>query len=262
MPSDGGFADDLALALQLADAADAFTMTRFLATDLVVDTKPDLTPVSDADRDVETQLRALLAKARPDDAVLGEEFGADLTARGRRWILDPIDGTKNFIRGVPVWSTLIALVVDDDAVVGVVSAPALQRRWWAARGSGAFTSVAGGAARRISVSGVSDIADASLSYSDEDGWASREQAFADLKKQVWRTRAYGDFWSHMLVAEGAIDVAIEPELSLWDIAALIPVVQEAGGTISGFDGQSALNAQCAITSNARLHAAVLTELNQ
>jgi len=253
-------ADDLALALRLADAADALTMQRFLAADLVIDTKPDLTPVSDADRAVETALREMLANERPRDAVLGEEYGADTSVRGRRWILDPIDGTKNFIRGVPVWSTLIALAIDDDVMVGVVSAPALQRRWWAAKGSGAFTSVAGGAPRQISVSGVARLSDASLSYSDDAGWGERAQPFTDLRETVWRTRAYGDFWSHMLVAEGAIDIAVEPELSLWDIAALVPVIEEAGGSITGFSGEPALNAQCAVTTNGLLHPFVLDAL--
>jgi histidinol-phosphatase len=254
--------DDLALALTLAEAADEVTMRRFLALDLKVETKPDLTPVSDADREVEQVLRARLATLRPHDAVLGEEYGGDAspTDVGRRWIIDPIDGTKNFVRGVPVWSTLIALAVDDTITVGVVSAPALRRRWWAARGSGSWTTFGDGAPRRLSVSGVSTLGDASLSYSDEVGWVSREAAFAALRAQVWRTRAYGDFWSHVLVAEGAVDIAIEPELSLWDIAALVPVIEEAGGRVTGFAGEPAAKAGCAVTSNGLLHASTLSAL--
>jgi histidinol-phosphatase len=255
-------ADDLALALALADAADEVTMRRFLALDLVVETKPDLTPVSDADREVEQVLRGRLASVRPDDAVLGEEYGGDTAppSRGRRWIIDPVDGTKNFVRGVPVWSTLIALALDDVITVGVVTAPALRRRWWAQRGSGAWTTLDGGTPRRLSVSGVGALGDASLSYSDEAGWGNRADAFAALREQVWRTRAYGDFWSHVLVAEGAVDLAIEPELSLWDIAALVPVIEEAGGRVTGFDGEPAADAGCAVTSNGALHAAVINAL--
>jgi histidinol-phosphatase len=255
-------ATDLDLALALADRADALTMARFLAQDLVVETKPDLTPVSDADREAERVLRAALATARPDDAVLGEEFGADAEAsNGRRWILDPIDGTKNYVRGVPVWATLIALTVDGVPELGVVSAPALGRRWWALRGEGAWTAFAGSTdARRLSVSGVSALADASLTYSDEVGWGERSAAFAALRSGVWRTRAYGDFWSHLLVAEGAADIAIEPELSPWDVAALVPIVQEAGGRITGFADEPAMDGGCAVTTNGALHTDVLSAL--
>jgi histidinol-phosphatase len=252
---------DLELALELADTADRLTMERFQALDLVVDTKPDLTPVSDADRGVEQLLRDALAAARPRDDVLGEEYGGAVAqAGGRGWIIDPIDGTKNFVRGVPVWATLIALVVDGDVRVGVVSAPALGRRWWAERGAGAFVSVAGGPAQRLRVSAVSRIDDASLSFSDEVGWGGRASAFENLRRRVWRTRAYGDFWSHLLVAEGAVDIAIEPELSPWDIAALVPVIEEAGGRISGFDGEQPLDAGCAVTSNGALHDELLAGL--
>jgi len=219
------FADDLQLARELADAADAITTARFGAADLAVETKPDLTPVSDADRAVEVAIRERLAVERPDDAISGEELGAGGTGP-RRWVVDPIDGTKNFVRNVPVWATLIALLDGDDPVVGVVSAPALHRRWWAARGSGAWTSVAGGEPRRLAVSRVAALEDASLSYASLGGWAERRlrEAFVALTDRVWRSRAYGDFWSYMLVAEGAVDVAAEPELSLWDMAALAPIV--------------------------------------
>ena len=253
---------DLALALELADAADSLTLSRFQSLDLVVDTKPDLTPVSDADRGAEELLRNRLAAARPTDAVLGEEYGGDVSgSTGRGWIIDPIDGTKNYVRGVPVWATLIALVVDGDVRIGVASAPALGRRWWAERGAGAWTSVHGGPPRRLQVSAVGALADASLSFSDEIGWGPRTEAFAALRAQVWRTRAYGDFWSHLLVAEGAVDLAIEPELSPWDIAALVPIVEEAGGRITGFDGAAVLASGCAVTSNATLHADVLATLS-
>ena len=158
-------ADDITLALQLADKADALTMERFGALDLKIETKPDLTPVTDADRGAEEALRAMLTASRPDDAVLGEEFGGTAVFAGRQWVLDPIDGTKNFVRGVPVWATLIALLLDGVPTVGVVSAPALGRRWWAGAGEGAFTSF-GGTTRPISVSGVDDLGSASVSFSD------------------------------------------------------------------------------------------------
>ena len=242
--------DDLALALQLADAADAISLPRFRAADLQVTAKPDLTPVSDADLAVERAIRAVLAGERPDDAIIGEEFGESdpfaASTSDRRWVVDPIDGTKNYVRGVPVWATLIALFDGDDAVVGVVSAPALARRWWAASGSGAFSQFAQEQPRRCRVSAVAELSDASLSYSEPAEWrvAGRESGFAALCESCWRTRAYGDFYSYMLVAEGAVDVAAEPELSLWDVAALVPIVTEAGGTIDG-NRRSAIRRQSA-----------------
>ncbi len=254
------YQDDLGLARSLADAADVITRDRFTAADLVVEAKPDLTPVTDADRAVERAIREQLGVHRPGDAVVGEEFGA---ADGtRRWVVDPIDGTKNFVRGVPVWATLIGLLDGPDAVVGVVSAPALGRRWWAARGTGAWTSVDGGAPRRLSVSRVAELADASLSYASLAGWSDlgRRDAFLALMDAVWRTRAYGDFWSYMLVAEGAVDLAAEPELALWDIAALAPIVTEAGGRFSALDGTDGVHGGNAAASNGLLHDALLAAL--
>jgi histidinol-phosphatase len=264
-----GLADDLTLALAMADAADAISLPRFGATDLKVTAKPDLTPVSDADLAVERAIRSMLASARPDDAIVGEEFGESAaapreSAAGRRWVVDPIDGTKNFVRGVPVWATLIALFDGDDAVVGVVSAPALARRWWAAAGSGAFASFAGEPPRRCRVSGVAQLADASLSYSELSEWrlAGQPDGFAALAESCWRTRAYGDFYSYMLVAEGAVDIAAEPDLSLWDVAALIPIVMEAGGRFTAIDGQPSGGSGCsALATNGLLHSQVLTVLN-
>ena len=250
---------DLELALELADDADALTLARFRATDLVVDTKPDLTPVSEADRAVEERLRLHLARARPDHGVLGEEMGDHAgSGSGWRWVVDPIDGTKNYVRGVPVWATLIALQDDHSrTVVGVVSAPALGRRWWAARGEGAFAD--GGPIR---VSQVADLSNASLSYASLSGWeaAGRGEAFLALARRFWRTRAYGDFWSHVLVAEGAVDVAAEPEVTLWDLAALQVIVEEAGGRFTDLGGTPTAAGGSAVTSNGRLHDEVLTAL--
>ena len=253
-------AADLTLAHQLADAADAITTARFGAADLQVEAKPDLTPVTDADRAVEQALRGILAGDRPDDAVLGEEFGTGPgESAQRRWVIDPIDGTKNFVRGVPVWATLIGLLDGDDPVLGMVSAPALGRRWWGHRGGGAWTAQRGSDPRRLSVSRVSRLEDASLSFASLSGWAAlgRRERFVALTERVWRSRGYGDFWSYMLVAEGAVDVAAEPELSLWDMAALAPIVTEAGGRFTGLDGVDGVLQGNAAASNGLLHGALL-----
>jgi histidinol-phosphatase len=247
---------DLALALRLADAADAITLDRFRAQDLRVDAKPDLTPVSDADLAVEKAVRELLAQERPDDAVLGEEHG--VTGSGpRQWVVDPIDGTKNFVRGAPVWASLVALLVDGRVEVGVVSAPALARRWWAARGEGAFLN-----GERIRVSTVATLADAFLSYSSLTGWAERSRldGVLELSEIAWRTRAFGDFWSHVLVAEGAVDASFEPEVSLWDLAPLQVIVEEAGGRFTSLDGEARPDGGSVVCSNGLLHDEVLARL--
>jgi histidinol-phosphatase len=253
-------ANDVKLALRLADEADALTMERFGALDLRIETKPDLTPVTDADRGAEEALRAALSAQRPEDALLGEEFGGTAVFAGRQWVLDPIDGTKNFVRGVPVWATLIALLVDGVPQVGVVSAPALGRRWWAGAGAGAFASF-GGKSRRISVSGVDELGSASLSFSDlTTGWDDGRAKFLDLNDAVWRVRGYGDFWSYCLVAEGAVDIAAEPEVKLWDLAALDILVREAGGRFTSVDGSPGPHGGSAVATNGLLHDRVLARL--
>jgi histidinol-phosphatase len=246
---------DLTLARQLADVADRIALERFQAVDLIVDTKPDLTPVTEADQAVERELRAVLEIERPGDAVLGEEYGT--TGSGERtWILDPIDGTKNYVRGVPVWATLIGLREGSTVTVGVVSAPALGRRWWAASGLGAWATAPHSAnPRALKVSAVDDLADASLSYSDAIDWP--ESGFSALLAQTWRQRGYGDFWSHVLVAEGAVDIAGEPRLAIHDMAALVPIIREAGGHITGFAGGDPLIEGNALTTNGKLHKTVL-----
>jgi histidinol-phosphatase len=253
-------ADDLGLALRMADEADALTLDRFGALDLRIETKPDLTPVTDADESAEELLRGLLEANRPDDAVLGEEFGGTAVFAGRQWVLDPIDGTKNFVRGVPVWSTLIALLEDGVPTVGVVSAPALARRWWAGLGEGAFTSF-NGTSRRIAVSGVATLDAASLSFSDlTTGWEERRTRFVELTDAVWRTRGYGDFWSYCLLAEGAVDVVAEPEVMLWDLAPLDIVIREAGGRFTDIDGAPGPHGGSAVATNGLLHDEVLGRL--
>ncbi len=257
-----GYEDDLALATRLADAADTITTARFRALDLAVERKPDRTPVTDADTAVEDAIRALLAAERPDDAVLGEERGGSAAA-GRAWVLDPIDGTKNFLRGVPVWATLIALVEDGDPVVGLISAPLLGRRWWAASGAGAFSSDSAGT-RRLSVSKVSSLSDAYLSTTDLNSWTeyhSREK-YLGLVDACWETRAFGDFWHHVLVAEGALDVAAECIVNPWDVAAAQVIVTEAGGRFSDLDGVAKYDNGSALSTNGRLHDEALTILRR
>jgi histidinol-phosphatase len=259
------YADDLSLAHVLADTADKVSMDRFRALDLRVESKPDLTPVSDADRAVEKALRSTLQRTRPRDAVLGEEFGVTAAAAGpghRQWVIDPIDGTKNYIRGVPIWATLIALMDGDQPVVGLVSAPALGRRWWGAVGHGAYAGKRAGSATAIKVSGVRRIADASFCYSSLNGWeeTGRLDPVLDIIRQSWRSRAYGDFYGYMLVAEGAVDIMVEPELSLWDLAALIPIVTEAGGTFTDLTGRPGPGGGSAVATNGKLHEEVLTRL--
>ena len=271
--------DDLALAHALADLADAISLDRYQAQDLVITTKPDNTPVTDADRAVETAIREALATHRHTDGLVGEEFGSDKGTTGRYWVIDPIDGTKNFMRGVPTWATLIALVQVDasgveEVVVGIASAPALARRWSAAKGQGAFARFTAGnideltqefgassSEKKISVSKVGALSDASISYSDFVGWGDRLEPFQKMLANVWRTRGIGDFWSHMLVAEGAVDIAIEPKLAVWDMAALDIIVREAGGTFTNTAGQNGPFGRSGVSTNGLLHNAVINGLN-
>ena len=271
--------DDLALAHALADLADAISLDRYQAQDLVITTKPDNTPVTDADRAVETAIREALATHRHTDGLVGEEFGSDKGTTGRYWVIDPIDGTKNFMRGVPTWATLIALVQVDasgveEVVVGIASAPALARRWSAAKGHGACVRFTAGnidelteefdassSEKKISVSKVGALSDASISYSDFVGWGDRLEPFQKMLATAWRTRGIGDFLSHMLVAEGAVDIAIEPKLAVWDMAALDIIVREAGGTFTNTAGQNGPFGGSGVSTNGLLHNAVINGLN-
>ena len=231
---------DLDLALRLADAADAISLPRY-RTELAIETKPDLTPVTEADRAVEAEIRRMLASERPDDAILGEEGGA-AGSGSRRWIVDPIDGTRNYSRGIPVWATLIALEVSGTVHVGVISAPALHGRWWAERGSGAFAR-----GEPIHVSAIGRVEEAVLSF-------SIETTVPPLARDAWHARGLGDFWAHMLVAEGAVDGAVDADgLSEWDLAAVQVIVEEAGGRFSDAAGESRIDSGSAITSNGLLH---------
>lgn len=250
---------DLGLAIRLADAADAVTTARFRASDLRVETKPDRTPVTEADLAAEAAMLEILKAERPDDAILSEEAG-ESGESSRRWILDPIDGTKQFLRGLPSWATLIALREGDETLVGVVSAPALGRRWWAVKGDGAFTD----SGERIQVSAVSDLSDAMLMHAELSAWQEvpcGPEGLEALAGRCWQSRGYGDFWIHCLVAEGAADIAVEPGPSLWDLAAPALIVEEAGGRFSGLDGTSGPGNGSALATNGLLHDAVVELLS-
>lgn len=255
------FSADLALAVRLADLADSISREKFRALDLHIDTKPDRTHVTEADLAVERAIRELIAAERPEDGILGEEFGTEGDA-SRQWIVDPIDGTANYLRGVPVWGTLIALAVDGKPVVGVVSSPALDRRWWAAQGAGAWLSEAGGEPRRLRVSAVSDLEHASISFQSIAQWdgAGYLDRLIALTRQVWRDRAYGDMWSYMLLAEGVLDAVGEFDVKTYDLAALIPIVEEAGGTFTSVTGDAGPGNGSSLASNGLLHPALLAAL--
>ena len=257
------YLDDLELAGRLADAADDITSTRFRARDLTVSSKPDRTPVTDADTAVEDTVREIIGSARLTDGVAGEERGGSATAGGRNWVLDPIDGTKNFLRGLPVWATLIALVIDGTPVLGMISAPLLGRRWWASSGGGAWLRDSAGE-HRLAVSGVSELADAYLSTTELGTWAEQHdrEAYLALTDTCWETRAFGDFWQHCLVAEGAIDIAAEPIVNAWDVAAAQVLVTEAGGRFTDLAGTPRFDTGSALSTNGHLHDPTLEVLKR
>ena len=260
-------ADDLALALAAAANADLVSLDRFKALDLVVSTKPDNTPVTDADQAVERIIRKTIEASRPTDQIFGEEMGSSSSEpgpqSGRQWIIDPIDGTAGFSRGIPIWGTLIALAMDGKPVVGVVSAPALGQRWWGGKGVCAWTQRSGEKeATALAVSNVQNLSDATFSYNSMVGWLDdgRAQALKSLVQSVWRARAIGDFWAYMLVAEGALDIAGEADLQPYDMAALVPIVEEAGGRFSSLDGHEGIWNGTALATNSFLHDEVLTRV--
>jgi histidinol-phosphatase len=256
------YSEDLALAHELADLADEITLDRFRAQDLKIETKPDASPVTDADQAAERALKAHLQAKRPADALIGEEYGT--SGQGSRtWIIDPIDGTANFMRGVPVWATLIALAIDGKPTVSVVSAPALGRRWWAAPNIGAWTRDVNGLERKIEVSNIADAAHASISYNNLKLWdeSGKLPQLIDFSRKLWRTRAYGDFYSYMLLAEGSVDIVAEHDLKIYDIAALVPIVEQAGGKLTALDGPLTAETSSVLASNGKLHALATAALN-
>ena len=261
-PFDGDLQADLDLALRLADAADAASMSRFDAADLDIRTKDDATHVTEADLATERSIRDLLAAERPDDGVFGEEFGVSGDST-RQWIIDPIDGTANYLKGIPMWTTLIALAIDGVPRVGVASQPAIGRRWWAATGLGAWTNAPTGGAARLSVSAVDQISESSVSFQSIAQWreAGRLDALERLTSSVWRDRGYGDAWPYMLLAEGRLELVAEFGVKEYDIAALVPIVTEAGGRFTSFDGRDSLSERSSLATNGVLHDAYLAVLH-
>jgi histidinol-phosphatase len=243
---------DLEFALALADEADALSLPRFRAVDLRVETKPDLTPVTDADRSVERALRERIARERPGDTVLGEEEGDE--GGDVRWIVDPIDGTKNFSRGIPVWATLVALERDGVVVCGVASAPALGHRWWASRGDGAYRD-----GERLAVSKVARLEEATVSFSRS---GLSDPRTIELALRAWHAQPFSDFWAHLLVAEGAVEVAVEHEMNVWDNAVLKVVVEEAGGRFTDLRGEPRIDGGSGVSTNGLLHDDVLAQLSR
>ena len=253
-PFEGDLTEDLQLALRLADAADAVTMSRFDATDLDVQVKSDASHVTEADLATERVLRELLSAERAGDGILGEEYGTSGDA-ARQWIIDPIDGSANYLKGIPMWTTLIALAIDGVPRVGVASQPALGRRWWAASGHGAWTNTPDGGARRLGVSNVDAVAEASVSFQSLAQWdeVGRADDLLRLSRAVWRDRGYGDTWPYMLLAEGRLEFVAEFGVKEYDIAALVPIVHEAGGRFTDIDGADSLSSRSSLATNGRLH---------
>lgn len=251
------FSSDLELALRLADAADAQSLPRFDSADLEISTKADSSHVTDADLATERAIREMLSTERPGDGIFGEEFGTQGDTH-RQWIVDPIDGTANFLRGVPLWGTMIALAVDGVPQVGVVSMPALGRRWWASAGAGAWTATET-EPRRLHVSSVASLDEASVSFQSIAQWAGagRLPQLLRLSERVWRDRAYGDVFPYMLLAEGRIEMVAEFDVKEYDIAAAVPIVREAGGTMTSFEGEETISARSTLASNGILHAELL-----
>ncbi len=269
-PFDADLTDELALALRLADAADAVTMARFDAADLDVQVKADATHVTEADLATERAIRDILSHERPNDGILGEEFGEDAgVASGtqpsggtRQWIIDPIDGTANYLKGIPMWTTLIALAIDGVPRVGVASQPALGRRWWAATGLGAWTNTPSGEPARLAVSAVTNLAEASVSFQSIAQWdeVGRADDLLRLSRAVWRDRGYGDTWPYMLLAEGRLEFVAEFDVKEYDIAALVPIVTEAGGRFTDIDGADSISSRSSLATNGALHDDFLTLL--
>ncbi|MBP1999939.1 histidinol-phosphatase [Paenibacillus shirakamiensis] len=256
--------DDLEFALTLMDAADTLTLHFFQSENLETETKEDETPVTKADRLVEEQLTAMINKERPFDHILGEEFGVSEGKGGRRWIIDPVDGTAGYLRGQQVWATLLALEEDGDIILGIVSAPAMNKRWWASKGKGTWSAPcrpegANQQAARCFVSKVASLRNSQFSFSSPWSWAEADvlPSLLDLCSNSERSRGFGDFLSHVMVAEGTIDYACEPITSLWDYAAFIPIIEEAGGKITNFSNLKNLTSTSLICSNGLLHERII-----
>ncbi len=244
----------LEVAVAACDEADEIARRHF-RRDLQITTKPDRTFVTQADTAIEERIRARLLDAFPDHGLVGEEFGTEAGDAAVRWYIDPIDGTHNYIRGVPLFGTLLAVERDGELQAAVMSAPALDGRWWAHRGGGAWARNRGEAPRRIHVSGVASLADAQILYGSGRDIADSGKApgFERLLRDVWRERGFGDFWGYALLAEGAAEAMIEVELSPWDAAAPAVVIEEAGGRVTDLEGRRRIDSGTFLTTNGHLH---------
>ncbi|MBU4465412.1 MAG: histidinol phosphatase [Actinobacteria bacterium] len=261
-PSTEDLRVDLALALKLADAADAASMARFDAPDLDIRTKADSTHVTEADLATERSIRAILEVERPDDGIFGEEFGVTGDST-RQWIIDPIDGTANYLKGIPMWATLIALAIDGVPRVGVVSQPSIGRRWWGATGLGAWTNQPDADPRRLQVSAVTDLAEASVSFQSIHQWddVGHLDTLVRLSRAVWRDRGYGDAWPYMLLAEGRLEFVAEFGVKEYDIASHVPIIAEAGGRLTAFDGSDTIGDRSSLATNGVMHDTFLALLH-
>jgi histidinol-phosphatase len=261
-PFHGDLRADLELALRLADAADAASMARFDAVDLDIQLKADASHVTEADLATERAIRTILEVEAPGDGVFGEEFGITGDS-ARQWIIDPIDGTANYLKGIPMWTVLIALSIDGVPRVGVASQPSLGRRWWAATGHGAWTNTPAGGVKQIRVSDVDSVAAASASFQSISQWDQHGKLdeVVRLSRAVWRDRGYGDTWPYMLLAEGRLEFVAEFGVKEYDVAALVPIITEAGGRFTSFDGNDSIAERSALATNGLLHEAFLSLLH-
>ena len=243
--------------MQLADQADRIAMRHF-RRDLRIDRKPDRTFVTQADTEIEKVLRDSIQHRYPGHGVLAEEFGDRTSNQETRWIIDPIDATHSYMRGVPVFATLLALERDGALELGIVSAPAMHERWHAVRGGGAWSGK-----RRLGVSKVARLEDAQVFYASRTAFKAvgKERGFDAVVDRAWRDRGFGDFWGYMLVAEGAGEAMIEPELYSWDLAAPLIIVEEAGGRLTDFSGRRTYAGGNAVASNGPLHDLILKRFN-
>jgi histidinol-phosphatase len=263
--SEGELDEWLALALELSDMADALALEAF-RRDMVISTKPDRTFVTETDREIEERIRERILAAYPDHGIVGEEFGTEAADAGVRWYVDPIDGTHNFMRGVPLFGTLIGVEREGELQVGMVSAPAIGSRWYARRGGGAWAVDTGRVSvrepRRLRVSGVAAVPDMQLLYGSANDIATSGKApgFGALVVETWRDRGFGDFWGYTLVAEGAAEAMVEVDLHSWDMAAPMVVVEEAGGRVTDLAGTRSIHERSAVASNGLLHDEVLERL--
>jgi histidinol-phosphatase len=257
----------LSAGLGCSDEADAIALRSFRDV-LHVEAKPDRTFVTQVDRSIEELVRARLADAFPEDGFVGEEYGTQAGTSGRRWYIDPIDGTHNYMRGIPLFGSLLALEVGDELTIGIMSAPALGRRWLAWRGGGAWAvdlregTWSAASARRLEVSAIGTIESSQILYSSlpEVLRSGLVPGFTDVLSEAWRDRGLGDFWGYALVAEGAAEAMVEIGVKPWDLAAAVVVVEEAGGRLTDLEGRRTIHGASVLATNGRLHDELLERL--